>query len=88
VTLLGEPCVTARLRTAVCATCSKTLWGSWEVEWLQHGQRFVTRRQANDEVFAWLLWYNHTRQHPTLACVSPVRFKQVWLAAQAMQVNS
>ncbi len=53
-----------------------------------HGQRFVTRRQAKDEVVAWLLWYNQTRLHSTLAYVSPMRFEQDWLAAQAKQVNS
>ena len=53
-----------------------------------HGQRFATRRQAKDEVIAWLLWYNQTRLHSTLAYVSPMRFEQDWLAARAMQVNS
>jgi putative transposase len=53
-----------------------------------HGQRFVARRQAKDEVIAWLLWYNQTRLHSTLTYLSPVRFEQDWLAAQAMQVNS
>ena len=48
----------------------------------------MTRRQAKDEVIAWLLWYNQTRLHSTLAYVSPVQFEQDWLAAQAMQVNS
>ena len=36
--------------------CSETLFGSLKVERL-HGQRFVTRRQAKDEVIDWLLWY-------------------------------
>ncbi len=67
--------------------CSETLFGSLKVERL-HGQRFVTRRQAKDEVIAWLLWYNQTRLHSTLAYVSAVQFKQDWLAAQAKQVNS
>jgi putative transposase len=67
--------------------CSETLFGSLKVERL-HGQRFVTRRQAKDEVIAWLLWYNQTRLHSTLAYVSPIRFEQDWLAAQAKQVNS
>jgi putative transposase len=48
----------------------------------------MTRRQAKDEAIAWLLWYNQTRLHSTLAYVSPVRFEQDWLAAQAKQVNS
>ncbi len=53
-----------------------------------HGQRFVTRRQARDEVVASMLWYNQTRPHSTLAYVSPIRFEQDWLAAQAKKVNS
>jgi len=67
--------------------CSETLFGSLKVERL-HGQRFVTRRQAKVEAIAWLLWYNKTRLHSTLAYVSPMRFEQDWLAAQAKQVNS
>ena len=67
--------------------CSETLFGSLKVDRL-HGQRFVTRRQAKDEVIAWLLRYDQTRMHSTLAYVSPLRFEQDWLAAQAMQVNS
>ena len=35
--------------------CSETLFGSLKVERL-HWQRFETRRQAMDEVIAWLLW--------------------------------
>jgi putative transposase len=57
------------------------LFGSLKVERL-HGQRFKTRRHAMDEVIAWLLWYNQTRLHSTLAYVSPVRFEQNWRAAQ------
>ena len=67
-------------------TCSETLFGSLKVE--LHGQRLATRRQAKYEVIAWLLWYNQTRLHSTLAYISPMRFEQDWLAAQAMQVNS
>ena len=67
--------------------CSETLFGSLKVERL-HGQRFETRRQAKDEAIAWLLWYNHTRLHSTLAYVSPMRFEQNWLAAQTKQANS
>jgi putative transposase len=55
--------------------CSETLFGSLKVERL-HGQRFKTRRQAMDEVVAWLLWYNRTRLHSTLAYVSPMRFEE------------
>ena len=53
-----------------------------------HTEFMTLPRQAKDEVIAWLLWYNQTRLHSTLAYVSPVRFEQNWLAAQAMQVNS
>ena len=67
--------------------CGETPLGSLNVERL-HRQRFVTRRQAKDEVVAWMLRYDQTRLHSTLAYVSPVRFEQDWLAAQAMQVNS
>ena len=78
---------------AVCSVldnaCSETLFGSLKVERL-HGQRFATVRKAKDEAIAWLLWYNQTRLHSTLAYVSPVRleFEQDWRAAQAKQVNS
>lgn len=61
--------------------CSETLFGSLKVERL-HGQRFTCRRQAKDEVVAWLLWYNRTRLHSTLAYVSPMRFEQHWRSAQ------
>ena len=67
--------------------CSETLFGSLKVERL-HGQRLQTRRQAKDEAIARLLWYNRTRLHSTLAYVSPMRFEQDWLAAQAKQANS
>ena len=67
--------------------CSETLFGSLKVERL-HGQRFETRRQAKDETIAWLLWYNRTRLHSTLAYVSPMQFEQDWFAAHAMQANS
>ena len=62
--------------------CSETLFGSLKVERL-HGQRFASRRQARDETIAWLLWYNHTRLHSTLAYVSPMQFESEWLAKQA-----
>ena len=67
--------------------CSETLFGSLKVERL-HGQRFATRRQAKDETMAWLLWYNRTRLHSTLAYVSPVQFEQTWLATQPKQAHS
>ena len=64
--------------------CSDTLFGSLKVERL-HGQRFATRRQAKDEVVAWLLWYNRTRLHSTLAYVSPMQFEENRLAGQPRQ---
>ena len=56
--------------------CSETLFGSLKVERL-YGQKFKTRREAKDETIAWLLWYNRTRLHSTLAYVSPVRLPEV-----------
>ena len=67
--------------------CSETLFGSLKVERL-HGQRFETRRQAMDEVIAWLLWYNRVRLHSTLAYVSPTRFEENWLANQPRQASA
>jgi putative transposase len=67
--------------------CSETLFGSLKVERL-HGQRFETRRHAMDETIAWLLWYNSTRLHSTLAYVSPMQFEENWLVAQPKQVSS
>jgi transposase InsO family protein len=67
--------------------CSETLFGSLKVEWL-YGQKFKTRRAAKDETMAWLLWYNRTQLHSTLAYVSPMKFEQNWLANQPKQANS
>jgi len=67
--------------------CSETLFGSLKVERL-HGQRFKTRRQAMDEVVAWMFWYNRTRLHSTLAYVSPMRFEENWQANQPRQASS
>jgi putative transposase len=67
--------------------CSETLFGSLKVERL-HGQRFKTRRQAMDEVVAWMLWYNRARLHSTLAYVSPMRFEENWLADQPRQASA
>jgi putative transposase len=67
--------------------CSETLFGSLKVERL-HGQRFVTRRQAKDEAIAWLLWYNQTRLHSTLAYVSPTQFEQNWLTNQPRRASA
>jgi len=67
--------------------CSETLFGSLKVERL-HGQRFATRRQAQDEAIDWLLWYNRSRLHSTLGYVSPLRFEEIWQADQARQASA
>ena len=67
--------------------CSETLFGSLKVERL-HGQRFETRRQAMDEVIAWVLWYNRTRLHSTLAYVSPMRFEENWATGQPRHASA
>ena len=67
--------------------CGETLFGSLKVERL-HGQRFKTRRDAKDEVIAWLGWYNSKRLHTTLNYISPMQFEKNWLAALAKQANS
>jgi len=67
--------------------CSETLFGSLKVERL-HGQRFKSRRQAMDEVIAWMLWYNRDRLHSTLAYVSPMQFEENWLANQTRHASA
>jgi putative transposase len=67
--------------------CSETLFGSLKVERL-YAQRFGTRRQAKNEVVAWLRLCNRFRMHSMLAYVRPVQFEKDWLAAQPMQANS
>ena len=67
--------------------CSETLFGSLKVERL-HGQRFVTRRHAKDETFAWLLWYNQSRLHSTLNYVSPIQFEKHWHADPLRQART
>jgi putative transposase len=61
---------------------AETLFGSLKVERL-HGERFVTLRQAKDEVLAWLLWYNQRRMHSTLNYVSPAEFESRWESADS-----
>ena len=56
---------------------TETLFGSLKVERL-HGERFVTMRQAKDEVLGWLLWYNRQRMHSTLNYFSPMEFEDRW----------
>jgi putative transposase len=67
--------------------CSEAPFGSLKVQRL-HGQRFKTRRQAMGEVVVWMRWYNRTRLHSTLACVSPMRFEEDWLADQPRQASA
>lgn len=61
--------------------CAETLFGSLKVERL-HGQRFATRREAQDEALAWIRWYNQTRMHSTLNYVSPAEFENNWNATK------
>lgn len=55
---------------------------------LNQGTKVELCRDARDETIAWLLKYNRTRLHSTLANVSPMQFEQDWFAAQAKQANS
>lgn len=66
---------------------SETLFGSLKVERL-HGQRFKSRRQAKDEVLAWILWYDRSRLHSTLAYVSPMQFEEIWQAGQPRRASA
>ena len=63
---------------------TESLWGRLKVGRL-YGQRFVTRRQAMDEVIDWLAFYNHRRLHSTLGYVSPMQFEKSWDAAQLLK---
>ena len=72
----------------VLTECLRTrVFGSLKVERL-HGQRFKTRRQAMDEVIAWMLWYNRSRLHSTLGYVSPMRFEENWRPDQPRQASA
>ena len=39
-------------------------------------------------LIAWLLWYNQTRLHSTLAYVSPMQFEENWLANKPRQASA
>ena len=60
---------------------TESLWGRLKVGRL-YGRKFATRRQAMDEVIAWLTFYNHRRLHSSLGYVSPMQFQRSWHAAQ------
>jgi transposase InsO family protein len=64
---------------------TESLWGSLKRARIL-GQRFVTRREAMDEVVDWLSFYNHGRLHSTLGYVSPMQFERDWYAAQNQRV--
>ena len=60
---------------------TESLWGRLKVGRL-YGRKFATRREAMDEVIAWLTFYNHRRLHSSLGYVSPMQFEKSWHAAQ------
>ena len=60
---------------------TESLWGRLKVGRL-YGRKFATRREAMDEVIAWLTFYNHRRLHSSLGYISPMQFEQRWHAAQ------
>jgi len=63
---------------------TESFWGRLKVGRL-YGRKFVTRRQAMDEVIDWMTFYNHRRIHSTLGYVSPMQFEKSWHAAQLMK---
>jgi transposase InsO family protein len=60
---------------------TESLWGRLKVGRL-YGRNFATRRQAMDEVFDWMAFYNHSRLHSSLGYVSPRQYEERWVAAQ------
>jgi len=60
--------------------CNESLFGSLNIERL-YGQCFESSGQANDEVVAWVLWYNRTRLHWALRYTNPMQFEEAWLAS-------
>ena len=63
---------------------TESFWGRLKVGRL-YGRKFVTRRQAMDEVIDWMTFYNHRRIHSTLGYVSPMQFEKSWHAAQLLK---
>jgi hypothetical protein len=41
-----------------------------------HGRRLATRVQARQVVMDWITFYNHSRPHWALGCLSPMQFEQ------------
>lgn len=52
-----------------------------------HLQKFVTYRQAIEEVIDWLTFYNYRRLHVTLGYGSPIQFEKSWVAAHELEVT-
>ena len=50
-------------------------------------QKFVTYRQAIDEVIDWLTFYNYRLLHVTLGYGSPIQFEKNWVAAHELEVT-
>ena len=66
---------------------TESLWGWLKVGRL-HGRRFVTRREAMDEVMDWLNFYNHKKLHSMLGYVNTMTSEQRWIAAQQQDTQS
>ena len=47
-----------------------------------YGQHFTTREEAKAAVMNWLAFYDATRLHSRLGCVSPMQYEKNWLAEQ------
>jgi putative transposase len=60
------------------------LWGPLKVGRL-YGRRFVSQREAMDEVIDGLTLCNHRQLHSTLGYISPMRFEANWHAGQSKQ---
>jgi putative transposase len=48
-----------------------------------HGTRYHTHREAVADLFEYIeVFYNRSRRHSSLGCMSPTQFMQDWLVAQ------